>query len=147
MRDDLPLRVANANVHSKVFDDEVVIIDMVSGIYYSVRGAGVAIWTLVEAGAAPVDIVAALAARFEAPAETLAQAARVFLGQLAEQGLIVADDAAPRAAAPPPGTEPRVQFAAPQLERFTDMQDLLLLDPIHEVGEAGWPHGPVPGRD
>ena len=24
-------------------------------------------------------------------------------------------------------------------ERFTDMQDLLLLDPIHDVDETGWP--------
>jgi hypothetical protein len=26
------------------------------------------------------------------------------------------------------------------LEKFTDMHDLLLMDPIHEVSDAGWPH-------
>jgi len=31
-------------------------------------------------------------------------------------------------------------FEKPKLQKFTDMQDLLLLDPIHEVDEAGWPH-------
>jgi hypothetical protein len=25
------------------------------------------------------------------------------------------------------------------LNKYTDMQDLLLLDPIHEVDAAGWP--------
>jgi hypothetical protein len=25
------------------------------------------------------------------------------------------------------------------LEKFTDQRELLLLDPIHEVGELGWP--------
>ena len=31
-------------------------------------------------------------------------------------------------------------FEPPSLETFTDMRDLLLLDPIHEVTDAGWPH-------
>ena len=37
-----------------------------------------------------------------------------------------------------PGIE-RLSFEAPILHKYTDMQDLLLLDPIHEVDEAGWP--------
>jgi hypothetical protein len=31
-------------------------------------------------------------------------------------------------------------FTRPVLNKFGDMQDLLLLDPIHEVDEAGWPY-------
>ena len=31
-------------------------------------------------------------------------------------------------------------LAAPVLNKYSDMQDLLLLDPIHDVDEeAGWP--------
>jgi hypothetical protein len=30
------------------------------------------------------------------------------------------------------------------LEVFTDMEDLLLLDPIHDVGDAGWPMPQTP---
>ena len=30
----------------------------------------------------------------------------------------------------------------PQLSSYTDMQELLLLDPIHEVDESGWPNRP-----
>ena len=49
------------------------------------------------------------------------------------------DDAA---VAPPNGSAPadaaRV-FEAPRLEKYTDMQDLVLLDPVHEVDEQGWP--------
>jgi hypothetical protein len=33
-----------------------------------------------------------------------------------------------------------VPFEPPILERFDDMQELLLLDPVHEVSdEEGWP--------
>jgi hypothetical protein len=34
-------------------------------------------------------------------------------------------------------------FEPPLLEKFTDMEDLLLLDPVHEVDGRGWPH-PAP---
>jgi hypothetical protein len=33
------------------------------------------------------------------------------------------------------------RFEQPVLEKFTDMEDLLLLDPIHEVNlQSGWPN-------
>ena len=31
-------------------------------------------------------------------------------------------------------------FVAPVLEKYTDMQDYMLLDPIHEAGGLGWPN-------
>jgi hypothetical protein len=34
----------------------------------------------------------------------------------------------------------------PVLNKYTDMQDLLLLDPIHEVDERGWPNSVEAGR-
>jgi hypothetical protein len=33
----------------------------------------------------------------------------------------------------------RPPFTPPVLEVFADMRDLLLLDPIHDVAEVGWP--------
>jgi hypothetical protein len=30
-------------------------------------------------------------------------------------------------------------FEPPLLEKYTDMQDLVLLDPVHEVDSTGWP--------
>lgn len=30
-------------------------------------------------------------------------------------------------------------YRPPVLEVFADMQDLLLLDPIHDIDEVGWP--------
>jgi hypothetical protein len=31
---------------------------------------------------------------------------------------------------------------APRLEKYTDMQDLVLIDPVHQVDAAGWPAAP-----
>ncbi|MCU1244771.1 MAG: hypothetical protein JWN02_681, partial [Acidobacteria bacterium] len=30
--------------------------------------------------------------------------------------------------------------ARPRLERYTDMQEIILLDPVHKVDSQGWPH-------
>jgi hypothetical protein len=38
-------------------------------------------------------------------------------------------------------------FVAPVLDKYTDMQELLLLDPIHEVDASGWPKLPDDDRD
>ena len=58
--------------------------------------------------------------------------------------LVLPETAAPNAAHETlAATEPidsRLPFVNPTLTKFTDMQDLLLLDPIHEVDEMGWPH-------
>ena len=33
----------------------------------------------------------------------------------------------------------RPAFVAPALTRYTDVKDLLVLDPVHDVDEMGWP--------
>lgn len=62
-----------------------------------------------------------------------------FLGDLAAENLIsAAEGSAPLLA--PSDDDGAAEFPAPRLERYTDMQDLLLLDPIHDVDERGWPN-------
>ena len=36
------------------------------------------------------------------------------------------------------------KYESPQLEQYSDMSELLLLDPIHEVDEQGWPKRAIP---
>jgi hypothetical protein len=46
---------------------------------------------------------------------------------------------APRGPLVVAGAESGLPFAAPSLQAFKDLEGLLLLDPIHEAGEDGWP--------
>ena len=139
---DAPLRVASANVHSKVFDDEVVVLEMTTGTYFSLRGSGVDVWQLIEANASAARIADTLESRYDAPGSEIATAVDALVDELSEAGLIVTD-----ASIEPDGTPLQVAekapFAAPEVERFSDMQELLLLDPIHEVDDSGWPHTPA----
>jgi hypothetical protein len=139
---DAPLRVASANVHSKVFEDEVVVLDMKTGTYFSLRGSGVDVWQLIEENASTARIAEALGVRYDAPPSEIATAVDALVDELAEAELIVCDDSLEHGGTPLPDAE-KAPFSAPEVERFTDMQDLLLLDPIHEVDDSGWPHTPA----
>ena len=55
------------------------------------------------------------------------------------------EDAA--AVSPMPAHQARGAYRTPVLSIYTDMQDLLLLDPIHDVDQAGWPTRKVHERE
>ena len=64
-----------------------------------------------------------------------------FVERLLEEALLVAanGDGRPLRLRPSRTAPPRL-VREPRLDKYTDMQELLLLDPIHEVDERGWPN-------
>jgi hypothetical protein len=143
-------RVSNPNVMSETIDGEVIIINLATGTYYSLKDVGAEIWSLVDGGATAEDISASLASRYEAPSSAILDAVGAFLADLANEELVAAmsdENGAARAddiRVVENGSD-RAPFRAPALEKYTDMQELILLDPVHEVGAAGWPHRPTEG--
>jgi hypothetical protein len=136
----------------EIIDNEVIIIEFDSGNYYSLQHTGTDVWRLIERGAGPADIAAQLGGLYNGPPAVIAEAVDRLLGELREENLIVPDEAPVSSDAPfespPPANRPA--FEPPALQKYTDMQELLILDPIHEVDEAGWPTMPAdsaaPGR-
>jgi hypothetical protein len=131
------------------FGDEVVIVNLASGNYYSIDAIGAEIWGMVQKGAAATEITAHLSREYDGATEIIDQAVMKFIREMLSENLIVSDAAA--SSHPPklddPGSPSRKPFASPALHKYTDMQELLLIDPIHEVDETGWPNiaGGVPG--
>lgn len=141
MTDHHRLRPNSPAVTSETFDTEVVIVNFDTGTYHSVQGTGVEVWRLIERGATTEEIVAATAARCDHDQGSIRSAIEAFVTQLTQQGLVVSDAVAGAPEAPvgsSAGSE-KQPFEPPVLNTFTDMQELLWLDPIHEVDEAGWP--------
>jgi hypothetical protein len=142
-------RVNAPDVVFESFDEEILAIDLRNGSYFSLRGGAVAAWPLLSGGWTVEETVAELAGRFGDGAPGLSGSVRTFAAGLEEAGLIVrAGDEAP-----PPGSRGRpgsgvLRWSEPVIERYTDMQDLLLTDPIHDVDLSGWPskakHEPPP---
>lgn len=138
-------RVKSPNVMQETIEGEVIVIDLTTGSYYSLREAGATIWHAVERGADSEEIGAALAARYEGDDAEMHEAAQRLLAELEREGLVeVGDDGDPSEVDSPELSESdmldRVPFRPPLLEKHTDMQELILLDPVHEVGARGWPH-------
>ena len=134
-------RLNSPDVIEETVDGEVLIVNTVSGVYYSLNGTGAYVWNALLAGHAPAEVAAAYAedAADAAPA-AVAAALEHFAQQLEDEQLLLPSDVAAGTPMPPQPAEP---FSVPALQRFTDMQELLLVDPIHEVDpQVGWPQRP-----
>ena len=134
------VRVNAPQVIHEAIDGEVIIINLTSGNYYSLKGSGAEIWQQVQGVASAEEIVETLSSRYGSHAE-IEQAVSDFLAHLEREGLTAAADASEKqpASSDTPDPEPATSFVPPSLEKFTDMQDLVLLDPVHEVDATGWP--------
>lgn len=127
---------------SENFDDEVVLVNFDSGKYHSIQGIGVDIWQMLLVGSTVVDIQERLRSRFDGNATEMDEAVARFVDALRSEDLVVVcgpdwqSDAAGTSAGPDDASR---TFVTPSLTTFTDMQELLQLDPIHEVDPSGWP--------
>ncbi|MEZ5573711.1 MAG: PqqD family protein [Halioglobus sp.] len=132
-------RVNTQDIMHETIDGEVVIVNLDTGAYYAFDGSGEYIWERLSTdGSNAQQLVSELQARFAATEQEIASGVEKFLAQLLDEALIVpADTAAPSSTNSP--TQIAGEFVAPQLNKYTDMEALLLADPIHEVEPDGWP--------
>lgn len=138
----MQFRVRPVEIVSEMIDGEVIIIDMRSGIYYSLRGSAPRMWQQLEKGASVESLRQTLCHHYDGSDEEFDRASRDFIECLAGHGIIEPfDDAATSVASGEIPTS-RTPFSPPVLETYSDVQDLLLIDPVHEVTDAGWPHRP-----
>jgi hypothetical protein len=129
----------SSNVSARSFGDEVIAANFVRGVYYSLLGPAAQIWEGLVAGVPFDRVVAEVSALSDAEPAAFAAASSSLVEALLAEGLLV--DGQPAEAKPwqaVAGSEG--PYGLPSLERFTDMEDLLLLDPVHDVEEMGWPH-------
>ena len=138
----LPARFAanHPGVVDEMIDGEVVVIDLRSGNYFSLVESAAVIWASLAARPTHDEVAAYLGRVYDVEPEQCLAVSGAFLDVLVAEGLAVAVDAtAPTAAAPelPAVAGPMPE---PRLEKFDDMQQLILLDPVHEIDESvGWP--------
>ncbi len=140
--DNQKFRVNTPTVTHETIDGEAVIINLDSGNYYSLVDAGSFIWSLVERGASASEVQQLVQRSYEGNATEIDRGVQELLAQLQLENLIVPVDGADDLAElnlPSQNGHAKPAFSAPLLNKFSDMQELLLLDPIHDVDEAGWP--------
>jgi hypothetical protein len=127
------------DVVQETVEGETLIVHTRSGAYYNLEGCGTLVWNSLLAGHSLAQIGDFFECSDEAGRSSIRSALAVFVeALLAEQLILPADGEAKQI---PGGAQTQKPvFVAPELRKFTDMEELLLVDPIHEVNpEAGWP--------
>lgn len=128
----------SANVVCDTIDGEVLAIRSDNGAYYSMRGPSATAWVAIVSGAPLDEAAQAVAVHHGADANTVRADLRAFADLLASERLVVAAPMGGVQLELPADTQGQ-SWETPVFEKYTDMEDLLLFDPIHEVDVTGWP--------
>jgi len=137
-------KVNTPKVTHETIDNEAVILNLDTGSYYSISQSGATIWGLLDRGVPVAEIVKTVARTYDGDFGEIENAVHSLVEKLAEEGLIVPANGTEMTALTEPEIVTRAAerppFEFPDLHKYTDMEDLLLIDPIHDVDEAGWPN-------
>lgn len=123
----------------EVLNTEVIIVDFNTGNYYVLSNTAKDIWRCIEEKLTYDQMVNCLALHYSENIEKIKTDLTHFLHELVDKGLIYLGDTPQEGSLTIP-TLMQKEYVSPDLRMYTDVQNLLLLDPIHEVTEAGWPH-------
>ena len=135
-------RLNEPDVIQETVEGETLIVHTRSGTYYNLEGSGTRVWNALLAGHTVADIVDAFASTSDDERAAIHAGLDTFVDTLVGERLVVpSDHAISNATSADRGTdESRPIFVQPELRTFTDMQELLLVDPIHDVQpDVGWP--------
>lgn len=146
MDKDCRFKVNQPSVVYENFDDELVLINLDSGNYYSFEDVGAYIWERIQECSSYAEIVDGISRQYLGDAATMENAVKQFIDELLEEGLIVTNGVAPTISRKISDNSHAIEaekqkkdFALPVLNKFTNMQDFLLVDPIHEIDYSDYP--------
>lgn len=132
-------------VMSEILDGEAVIIDLVTGRYHAAAGVAATVWEGIVCGHALDRIMSDVHRSHTGVPADAETAVRAFIDSVVEAGLAqpATNTGSTSDSRVPAGPEP-TPWAVPVLESHDDLADLLLLDPVHDVTELGWPNAAPP---
>ena len=143
MKDSEVLRINAPTVIHESIDGEVVIVHLDTGGYFGLNATASEVWGMIDGTRPVAGVLDVMCARYGSGNGEMDDDVRRFLVSLGDHDLVASGSAEGGGESPAPRvTEPgpSAGYAPPELLAYTDMQDLLLLDPIHEVDERGWPN-------
>lgn len=130
--------VNTPNIVCEIFDNEVVAVNLDIGIYYSIAGWSSKIWQMMQYGYSIEEMNQILLDSCD-DASNVNESLTKFIQNLLDKNLIISSINITRNYSFNPQFEKVEKLPELQIEEFSDMQDILLLDPVHDVDESGWP--------
>jgi hypothetical protein len=127
----------DGNVIYDTLDNETIIINLDNGRYYSLNPSATFIWNSLAQEYSAAEIASAFAQAAQQDAESVQRVVNTFIDELLQETLVA--PLAGRTHTDARSALNPINFAPPELAKFTDMEELIPLDPIHQVGALGWP--------
>lgn len=138
MLDKTNLQPNYAEVAAQILDNEVIIIRLGDGIYYSMEGVGVLVWQLIESNNSVDNIIHAVTRYYETDTDRVSKDINNLIESLLSERLVtIYEGTLTKASQNEPTVDHNLDTASyetPTLNVYEDMNDLLALDP------------PAPGR-
>lgn len=144
-KDSSYIKVNEKHVVHETIEGETILLHLATGNYYSIKWPGTTIWNLLCQTGDAGSIKEALRELKPSKTDDISLHVDRFVNNLLEEELVA------RSAEQLQDLEKADQELLEDLKKvsddieklklakYTDMQDMLLLDPIHDVDEKGWP--------
>ena len=123
------LRPNEPAIAATVIDGEAIIINVLTGVYYSLDGVGSVIWSLIAAGYRNQQIIEQVLALYSVSPQQVREDLEKLIGQLLAEHIVWITAEPPDTPAKPPIDKVAGDYHSPELNIYTDMEDLLALDP------------------
>jgi len=120
---------------------EVVLVNLDNGHYYILEGTAALLWQWISASVAVPEVVRAFQTAYTG--EGIERAVTDLVAEWLAEELLAASEVSAE-----PATRPELMrllpttkspFTAPAMFKYTDMANLIQMDPIREFDETGWP--------
>jgi len=138
------IQVNEPHIVHETIDGETILMDLRSGNYFSIEKSGAVLWEiLVQTG--DVDALLKKSEELGDPKKSnqIQTDIKKFVSKLMEEGLIVEAESKDKSEITGEmlNSFKKAVTATDTLEvnKYSDMQEMLLLDPIHDVDDKGWP--------
>jgi hypothetical protein len=126
------------------FEDETILINLTKGNYYSLTNVAHSVLELLQKGidgSSVISVIANIHNKFE---QEIANEINEFIESLLKEELIesisLSNNNVSSIVSEMDKKKVDKPYSKPILETYSDMQDLILLDPIHDVNDSGWPN-------
>lgn len=134
-------KIAGSHIAHQEIDGETILVNLKSGAYYSISGTGPLMWKFLSTGHGVEETANAFSNLFTDPSAEMSDSIQSLLRSLVEEGLLTAssDGGAEQISTPTPSEAGT--FAAAKIEKFDDLSEALMFDPIHDFDQTtGWPN-------
>jgi len=132
--------INSAHVSSEIFGEEAVVVNFMTGKYFGMTGSAPVIWRLFETPVSRDDVIDAIIG-LNGQTDEIIGHVQSFIDLLLHEMLIIdagisnTDNKQQRIT-----TIDSESLQVPVLEIYDDLQELIVLDPVHDADpERGWP--------